>query len=104
MPVQRPPRLAKLRRYQKHRHLPIDPSRKKQATKLSVRSSDDSAHTNFMELDEPENGPEETELEEDIVHESRAEPEWRMGDSELRRIDRHCFDTLSAWLSEVSLT
>lgn len=57
-----------------------------------------------MELDEPENRSEEAEVEEDILHESRVEPDRRMGDSNLRRIDRHCFDELSAWLSEVSLT
>lgn len=57
-----------------------------------------------MELDEPENGSEEAGLEEAIVHESTAEPDRRMGDSDLGRIDRYCFDALSAWLSEVSLT
>ncbi len=57
-----------------------------------------------MELDEPENGPEEVELEEDAVHEPRAELNRPIGDSELGWLHRQCFDALSAWLSEVSLT
>lgn len=57
-----------------------------------------------MELDKPEDGPEGDEPEEDAVHESTVEIEQPIDDSALRRIDRKCFDDLSAWLSEVSLT
>ena len=103
MPAQRPPWLPIPRLHQKHRRLPIDPSPKKQATGVSERSSDGSAYVDFMGMDEPENGPEEDELE-DAVHEPRAELDRPMGDSELRYIDRQCFDALSAWLSKVSLT
>lgn len=57
-----------------------------------------------MEMDKSEDGPEGDEPEEDAVHESTVEIEQPIDDSALRRIDRKCFDDLSAWLSEVSLT
>jgi len=97
MPAQRPPRLPELQRLP--RHLPINPKPVKQAAGLSERSSDDSEDFNSMELD----GPEEDEPE-DSVHGSRVEPERPIDDSDLRRIDRECFDQLSEWLSAVSLT
>lgn len=60
-----------------------------------------------MELDESEDEPEDEEPEEEpkenAVHESSAEVERPMHDSDLRPIDRECFDALSAWLSGVSL-
>lgn len=57
-----------------------------------------------MELDQPQEGPKGDEPEEAAIHESTAELEQPIDDSALRRIDRECFDELSAWLSEVSMT
>lgn len=56
-----------------------------------------------MEPDESENGPED-ELEENAVHEPRAELDRPMGESELSYIDRRCFDALSAMFRKVSWT
>ena len=61
---------------------------------VSKRPSDDSDETNSMELDES-SGDEP----EDADHDSGAELRHPID-----RIDRECFDALSAWLSKVSLT
>ena len=92
MPAQRPPQLLRLRP-------PPNPSRKKEATILNEQSSDDSEDVNPMELDERED-----EREDNEVQDSGDELRQPMDDSDLRSIDRGCFDALSVWLSDVSLS
>lgn len=96
MPVQRPSRLPE---FQKPRRLPIGPSPKTQAASFDERPFGDSEDANSMELDdELEDEPKDHSPVTSLVELGRP-----MDDSDLRRIDRECFDKLSEWLSAVSL-